>query len=109
MATKKKAKPLKLAIWNQRVIKIMEEAVLYGKVKTKRDFLKSIGFHPENLRQVENGKQSFRLEHLHKLAMRYNVNINWLFGLDNEVNRKPVKDVLQQLRDAVVAVEEKYG
>ena len=76
-----------------------------GIVDTQRDFLESIGFSYRNIAQLRTGKQGFTAEHMKAAALQYDLNVNWLMGLESNVKRKPAKSPIQQLRDAVKAVE----
>ncbi len=96
----------KLNIWDQRILDLLKHCVAGG--LTQREFLLSIGYAPENSPKLKNGTQSVRPQHLLKAAQAYNVNMNWLFGLDNAMNRTPGKDPLDRLKEAVTAVEREY-
>lgn len=96
---------IKLKLWNQRMIQFMDHCVQSGLVPTQRDFLESIGFPPTNIGQVRRGLQSFTLEHLRNASSKYQLNINWIVGLETDMKRRPAKTPIQQLKDAVKAVE----
>lgn len=100
-----KAKPAKLAIWNDRMLQFMDHCMHSGIVSTQRQYLSSIGFIPENIGQLRNGRQSFTLEHIRNAALKYGLNLNWIMGLDPEMKRRPAKNPMQLLKDAVKAVE----
>lgn len=92
-------------MWNQRMIQFMDHCVTSGDAPTQRDFLESIGFPFRNIAQLRSGRQGFTVEHIKSAAQLYDLNVNWLLGLEPTVKRKPAKSPLQQLRDAVKAVE----
>lgn len=102
--TAKKPK-VKLEIWDQRMLQFMEHCLSSGVCSTQRNFLISIGFIPENIGQLRNGRQSFTLQHIHAAAIKYGLNLNWIMGLDSEMRRKPGRSAIQQLKDAVKTIE----
>lgn len=98
-------KSKKLHIWNQRVLQFIDFAVSDGRCRTQREFLESIDFRPENISQVKNGKQGFTVEHLRNIAKTYGANVNWIIGLETDMMRRPAKSPLQQIKEAVKALE----
>ena len=98
-------KKTKLIIWNERMLLFIDHCLEAGIVDTQRDFLESIGFPPTNIGQVRRGLQSFTLEHLRNASSKYQLNINWIVGLETDMKRRPAKTPIQQLKDAVKAVE----
>lgn len=87
------------------MIQFMDHCVQSGLVPTQREYLESIGFSYRNIAQLRTGKQGFTAEHMKAAALQYDLNVNWLMGLESNVKRKPAKSPIQQLRDAVKAVE----
>lgn len=96
---------MKLAIWNERMFLLMRHCLDNGQVNSQKDFLEVIGFSETNLRQVKLGQQSFRIEHFIAAAKKYKINMNWFFGLEPEMKRINGKNALQNLKDAVRAIE----
>lgn len=95
----------KLAIWDQRILTLMRHSIDLQLCDTQKEFLESIGFQPTNLRQIKNGQQSFTLEQIQAAAVKYKINTNWIFGLDNEMRFKKSADVMVQLKDVVRALD----
>lgn len=96
---------MKLAIWNERMLLLMQHCLDKGQVESQKDFFEVIGFTETNLRQVKLGSQSFRIEHFVTAAKKYKINMNWFFGLDENMKRLNGKNALEVLKDAVRAVE----
>src|SRR5262245_1709161 len=97
--------PVKIAIWNQRMILLMRHCIDTQLCDTQKDFFSSIGFSPTALRQIREGTQSFTLEHIVAAAKKYKINVNWIMGLESEMFRAKKKNALQNLKDAVRAIE----
>lgn len=96
---------MKIPIWDTRILLLMKHCMDLELCETQKEFLESIGFQPTNLRQVKNGVQSFTLEQIHAAAVKYKVNVNWIFGLDDEMRAKKPGAVLVQLKDAIRTLE----
>lgn len=94
-----------LKIWDQRILTLMRHCIELQICDTQKEFLESIHFQPTNLRQVRYGVQSFTLEQIHNAAIKYKINVNWIFGLDNEMRMKKPVDMFVQLKDAVRILE----
>lgn len=78
-------------VWNRRIIQLMDEIVgqaSHPDIDSRRKFLKSIDFEPNNFPKVENGRSGFRIEHLINCSKKYNVNVNWLLGVEQNKYRK---------------------
>ena len=97
--------PKKLPIWDERMIMIMDHCIESGLEKTQGSFLKGIGLRDQALKQIISGASSFRLKHIMAAAKKYNVDYNWIFGATSTMKRLPGKNALQNLKDAVKAVE----
>jgi hypothetical protein len=104
MATKKKRKT-KLPVWDERMILLMRHCIEREISETQYDFLKSIGFAPTALKDVRNRERSFTVEQIHRAALKYGINVNWIFGLDGQMKRVPGKSPIKQLKEAVTAIE----
>lgn len=96
---------MKLPIWNSRMILLMRHCIDLELVDTQKDFLESIGMAPSQLRQVRMGKQSFTIDQIVRAAKKYKISANWILGLSDEMMLKPGKSAMQQLKDAVRAIE----
>lgn len=70
-----------LKIWDERMFQLMDLLIYNKTVSTEKEFLESIGFaNTNNIKQVREGKQSFRHQHLLAASEQYNINMNWLYG-----------------------------
>lgn len=95
----------KLQIWNVRMLIFIQHTLDTAKVKSQKEFLQSIGFADENIGSIRSGRASFTLTHFQACCKKHGANMNWFIGLSDEMMRKPGKTPLQQLKEAVRAVE----
>ena len=76
-------------IWNIRMLQLMDHCVSTKKAIDQTEFLKKIGFTTtNNLKQVLEGKQSFRLEHFMNASKKWDISMEWFFGFSHTMKRK---------------------
>lgn len=98
-----------LDTWNKRILLLMQHTIDSGLCDSQKAFLESIGFPPSGLRQVKSGAQGFTVGHIAKACKKYKVDANWVLGLSQEMKIQKGKTALQNLKDAVRAVEAQLG
>ena len=77
-----------------------------GKIKTKGEFLQSIGMNETGVYQVKNGQASFTLDHFFTAGKKYGINMNWFFGIDNNMfAERKKRSALSMLKESVLAIE----
>ena len=54
-------------------------------IKYQSDFGNAIGILKQNLTRVKQGEAHFKTEHIKNICEVYNVNANWIFGIENNV------------------------
>lgn len=75
----------------QSDIKIFELIILLkslGKIKFDKDFCDSIGIKKQNLAPIKKGLAHFTANHIESICRVYDVNANWIFGLENNIFNK---------------------
>ena len=102
---------MKLSFYDSRMLDVMKYIIdnnIKG-ISSQQAFFKSIGFtNANNLSQIKNGKQSFRIEHLSKACELYKVDGNFflskkhtaMFGIDTKQTT-----AIQKLKQAVAQME----
>lgn len=71
-----------------RMIKLINVLKKEGIIKFRQEFFDVIGMQRQNYRQVLLNKQNFTIEQIHKASKKYNINVNWIFGFENNMFRK---------------------
>jgi phage host-nuclease inhibitor protein Gam len=99
----------KLFISDQRMLRLLDWAIENKKAATETEYLDRIKFTRTNISNVRKGMQSFTKEHILNAATFTGANINWIFGLETNMMRKPGKTTMAMLREAVMAVEIEFG
>lgn len=75
---------------DDKVFLILNELKSLGLVTYDDDFCKAIGLLKQNLVKIKAGKNHFTLKHIKNMSIKYMVNPNYLFGL-NEKRFLPLK------------------
>lgn len=96
---------IKLDIWNQRMLLLMQHCIDNSTVDTQKDFLESLGLKDTALRPIRIGERGFTVQQIVTAAKKYKVNPGWILGLDQQMRIVKNKSALQNLKDAVRAVE----
>lgn len=97
--------PAKLDIWNQRMLLLMQHSIDTNKIETQKDFLESLGLKDTALRPIRIGERGFTVQQIVTASKKYKVNASWILGLEQQMSITPKKNALQNLKDAVRAVE----
>lgn len=96
---------IKLKIWDARMFLLIDNTV--GRVPgfdLLEDFVEAIEFPSvSNLKQIRDGKSSFRLNHFMAACKRFNLSMDWFMGFTNEMHRKGTQPAAIELLEAAVA------
>lgn len=95
-----------LFISDARMIQLMEYCVATGLAKNRAQWCNSIGYSPMNWSGLIAGRRGFTNAHILAAAKMYDVNLNWLFGLEENMLRTP-EDLspIEAIKAAVAALE----
>lgn len=103
---------MKLALSDSRMLDLMKFVIdnnIKG-ISTQQNFFKSIGFKSaNNLSQIKNGKQSFRIEHLSKACELYGVDGNFFLNKKHTAmfvtGEAKQPTAIQKLKQAIAQME----
>lgn len=71
-----------------KIFELIEILIKGGQVKSIRSFVLNIDVLPQNVTKIKQGITHFTADHIKTISIMYNVNANWIFGLqDNVFNR----------------------
>lgn len=94
-----------LSIQNKRMLHLMDEVIALKFVTSEKEFLDKIGFTRNNIYKLRRGEISFTVEQIRKACEIFNVNANWIIGLEKVVFRKDKMSPIEQIRAALIALE----
>ena len=80
---------------DNRIIELIDRLIAAGTIASRQEFLDTIGMLKQNYTEVVNGKRSFRMEHISKACREYDVNANWIMGIDEQVFRTKKRTISQ--------------
>jgi hypothetical protein len=72
---------------DKRILKLIDLLIFDKKIKNPTEFCLEVGLHLQNLSKIKKGESRFTVSHIEIITKKYNVNINWLFGTENNVFR----------------------
>lgn len=75
-----------------KIFELIEMLKASGKIKFDTDFCNDVGVLKQNLTRIKNGLAHFTPDHFEKICKSYNVNANWIFGIEKKTfNMKPAQ------------------
>ncbi len=76
------------------MIELVEVLQRYEIIRFRQEFLDAIGMKKQGFKNITDGGQHFRIDHIERACDAYNVNANWLFGKEENVFRMPLTVLL---------------
>lgn len=73
---------------DQRMLQLIEILKASGRIKFGTEFCEVVGLKKQNLYKIQQGLNHFTLDHVAKAVKEYQVNANWIFGVEEEVFQK---------------------
>lgn len=70
---------------DQRILRLIEVLIFQNKIAYSTDFCREIGVLPQTITKIKNGEAHFTTSHIETICQKYNVNANWIFGLEKKV------------------------
>jgi hypothetical protein len=70
------------------LIKLLKEL---GKIEFDYEFCESIDIQKQNLAPIKKGLAHFTAKHIENICEVYEVNANWIFGVENQIFIKTIK------------------
>ncbi|MBP1222600.1 helix-turn-helix domain-containing protein [Flavobacterium sp. 1355] len=70
---------------DQRILRLIDVLIFQNKVNREIDFCREINILPQTVSKIKKGTNHFTVTHIENIIEKYNVNANWIFGLDKKV------------------------
>jgi len=74
---------------DKRIIKLIELLIFQRKITFVKDFCTEIGILEQSVSKIKKGLNHFTVIHIETICKIYNVNANWIYGLDDKVFNTP--------------------
>ena len=75
-------------IADEKVFELIEILKKKLVLRDTQQFCDTIGIKKQGITQIKNGTSHFTLPHIKSICDYYNVNANWVFGLEKKIFRK---------------------
>ena len=69
-------------IHDQRMLELVKLLRGTGKVRSRHEFLNTIGMSKQQFRRINRGRQHFAAKHTGRVCAHFNVIANWLIDLE---------------------------
>ncbi len=70
---------------DKRIIKLIELLIFQRKISFVKEFCEEIGILTQSVSKIKKGLNHFTVKHIETICRIYNVNANWIFGIDDTV------------------------
>lgn len=70
-----------------RIIKLIDLLKYEKKILTDKNFCDEIGLLNQTVSKIKKGDAHFTVQHIENICKKYNVNSNWIYGLEDTVYR----------------------
>lgn len=67
---------------DERILKLIDLLKHENKIKTQNDFCENIGTIYQTIHKIRNNQAHFTVTHIENICKVYNVDANWIFGLN---------------------------
>lgn len=81
---------MKLNVTDQKMLEAFDRLIETRKERFKSDICANMNIHLSSVNNIRLGKQHFSAEHIRQFAKYYNVNLNFIFGLEDTFFAKKV-------------------
>jgi len=95
----------KMLISDERIFKLIEWSIGQGIARNETEFLKMIAFPRTNISNVRSGIQHFTRDHIYNACKLTGASADYIFGFTSQMLRKPAKNALEMLKEAVAVAE----
>jgi hypothetical protein len=70
---------------DKAILRLIELLIFEKKIRFEFEFANSIDMLPQTISRIKSGKNHFTATHIELICRRYNVNANWIFGIQKNV------------------------
>ncbi|URM37197.1 helix-turn-helix domain-containing protein [Flavobacterium anhuiense] len=76
-------------IVDRRLLRLIDLLIYQNKISTLGNFSDIIGMKQQNISKIKKGETHFTVGHIENICHKFNVNANWIFGLEKKVFNMP--------------------
>lgn len=82
---------------DKNIIHLIDLLKFEKKVSSTKDFCQEIGVLEQTVSKVKKGLNHFTVLHIEIICKKYNVNANWIFGIQKNIYNIPQTKPVKQL------------
>jgi transcriptional regulator with XRE-family HTH domain len=70
---------------DERILRLIDLLIFQKKITYTKDFCQEINVLEQTISKIKKGTSHFTVEHIQSICKKYNVNANWIFGMEKNV------------------------
>ncbi|WP_339889763.1 helix-turn-helix domain-containing protein [uncultured Flavobacterium sp.] len=70
---------------DEKILRLIDLLKFEKKISTTKDFCIEISMYEQSISKIKKGENHFTVSQIESICKVYNVNANWIFGLDKKV------------------------
>jgi len=70
---------------DKRILRLIELLIFQKKINYVKEFCDEVGILSQTVSKIKKGTNHFTVDQIQKICITYNVNANWIFGIENTV------------------------
>ncbi|OIQ22166.1 MAG: hypothetical protein BM557_01980 [Flavobacterium sp. MedPE-SWcel] len=74
---------------DKRIIRLIDVLIFDKTITNTRHFCQEIDVLEQTVSKIKKGTNRFTVAHIEVICKKYNVNANWIYGLEKKVFRSP--------------------
>jgi transcriptional regulator with XRE-family HTH domain len=82
---------------DENIIQLIDLLKYQKKISSTKDFCKEIGVLEQTVSKVKKGLNHFTVLHIEIICKKYNVNSNWIFGIQKNIFNLPEPKQIKEL------------
>ncbi len=75
---------------DKKILYLIDLLIFNNKIDNVRQFCKKIGMLEQTISKIKKGASHFTVKHIKSIGEVYNVNINWIFDIEEVIYLKNV-------------------
>ena len=75
---------------DKRIIRLIELLIFQRRISSAREFCLEIEMFEQTISKIKKGSAHFTVTQIGEICKRFNVNANWIHGIDTKVFNTPI-------------------
>lgn len=72
---------------DERILRLIDLLKFEKKITTTKDFCLKVGMYEQSISKIKKGENHFTVGQIESICLQFNVDANWIFGLEKKVFR----------------------